>query len=78
MARAKVWWGEGCCAGIAVSSLLLLLTPAQLGHRGGCIPPASQPWHQKAKLISQVPGVTDLELVFGELSETEKDAACSP
>lgn len=61
-----------------MSSLVLPLTPVQLGHRGNRIPPASRPWHQKAKLISQVPGVTDLELAFSELSETEKDAACSP
>ena len=70
--------GEGCSAGIAVSSLVLPLTPAHLGHRGDHIPPASRPWHQKEKLISQVPGLTDLELAFSELSETEKRVTCSP
>lgn len=59
-----------------MSSLVLPLTPAQLGLRDH-IPPASRPCHQKEKLISQVPGITDMELAFSELSETEKDAACS-
>lgn len=33
--------GEGCPAGIALSSLVLPLTPAQLCRRGDRIPPAS-------------------------------------
>lgn len=50
-----------------MSSSVLPLTPAQLGHRGDHIPLVIPPWHQEGKLISQGPGVTDLELAFSEL-----------
>lgn len=43
---------------------MLPLTPAQLCHRGDRIPLVIRPWHQEGKLISQGPGVTDLELAF--------------
>lgn len=49
-----------------MSSSVLPLTPAQLCHRDH-IPLVMQPWHQEGKLISQGPGVTDLELAFSEL-----------
>lgn len=45
---------------------MLPLTPAQLCHRDH-IPLVIRPWHQEGKLISQRPGVTDLELAFSEL-----------
>lgn len=47
-----------------MSSPVLPLTPAQLCHRGDRIPLVIRPWHQEGKLISQGPGVTDLELAF--------------
>lgn len=46
---------------------MLLLTPAQLSHRGDHIPLVIRPWHQEEKLISQGPGETDLELAFSDL-----------
>lgn len=49
-----------------MSSSVLPLTPAQLGHRDH-IPLVIPPWHREGKLISQGPGVTDLELAFSEL-----------
>lgn len=49
-----------------MSSSVLPLTPAQLCHRDHS-PLVIQPWHQEGKLISQGPGVTDLELAFSEL-----------
>lgn len=52
-------------AGTAVSSSVLPLT--QLGHRGDHIPLVIPPWHREGNLISQGPGVTDLELAFSEL-----------
>lgn len=49
-----------------MSSSVLPLTPAQLCHRDH-IPLVIRPWHQEGKLISQRPGVTDLEPAFIEL-----------
>lgn len=63
-ARAEGWLGESWdtseqpCAALA---------PAQLSHRRNHVPLVSQPWQQEGKLISQGPGVTDLELAFSEL-----------
>lgn len=62
-ARAEVWVGGK----LGQQTAVLPLTPAQLGHRGDHTPPVIRPWHQEEKLISQGPGVTDLELAFGEL-----------
>lgn len=44
-----------------------MLPLTQLGHRGDHIPLVIPPWHREGNLISQGPGVTDLELAFSEL-----------